>query len=55
MSRVATPWAPDRGDLVWISMAPTTGHEQSGRRPALVLSPLTPEQAAYMSSWQHGT
>ena len=39
MSRVATPWAPDRGDLVWISMAPTTGHEQSGRRPAHVHSP----------------
>ena len=30
---------PDRGDLVWVSLNPTLGHEQSGRRPALVLSP----------------
>jgi mRNA interferase MazF len=25
--------------LVWISLDPQSGHEQSGRRPALVLSP----------------
>jgi len=36
---VEAPWIPERGDLVWISMNPRTGHEQSGRRPALVLSP----------------
>jgi mRNA interferase MazF len=30
---------PDRGDLVWIDFSPQSGHEQSGRRPALVLSP----------------
>jgi len=30
---------PDRGDVVWISMNPQAGHEQAGRRPALVLSP----------------
>ena len=30
---------PDRGDLIWITLNPTLGHEQSGRRPALVLSP----------------
>lgn len=29
----------DRGDVVWISMNPQAGHEQAGRRPALVLSP----------------
>lgn len=29
----------DRGDVVWISMIPQTGHKQAGRRPALVLSP----------------
>jgi mRNA interferase MazF len=34
-------WTPERGDIVWISMNPTTGHEQSGRRPALVLSPVS--------------
>ena len=33
------PWTPNRGDVVWISMNPRTGHEQAGRRPALVLSP----------------
>jgi len=31
--------APDRGDLVWIEFEPQAGHEQAGRRPALVLSP----------------
>lgn len=32
-------YSPDRGDLVWISLNPQTGHEQTGRRPAVVLSP----------------
>lgn len=32
-------WVPDRGDVVWITMGPGAGHEQVGRRPALVLSP----------------
>ena len=31
--------APDRGDLVWISLDPQAGHEQAGRRPGIVLSP----------------
>jgi mRNA interferase MazF len=31
--------APDRGDLVWLDFNPRAGHEQAGRRPALVLSP----------------
>lgn len=30
---------PDRGDVVWISLTPQAGHEQAGRRPAVVLSP----------------
>ena len=30
---------PDRGDLVWLDFTPQAGHEQTGRRPALVLSP----------------
>jgi len=30
---------PDRGDIVWITLAPQTGHEQAGRRPGVVLSP----------------
>lgn len=32
-------FVPDRGDLIWITFNPQTGHEQSGRRPGLVLSP----------------
>ena len=32
-------YVPQRGDLVWLSFAPQAGHEQMGRRPALVLSP----------------
>ena len=32
-------YEPDRGDLVWLDFSPQTGHEQRGRRPALVLSP----------------
>jgi len=31
--------APERGDVVWLSFNPQAGHEQAGRRPALVLSP----------------
>lgn len=32
-------YIPDRGDLIWVTLQPTAGHEQSGRRPALVVSP----------------
>lgn len=32
-------YTPDCGDLVWITFNPQAGHEQAGRRPALVLSP----------------
>jgi mRNA interferase MazF len=31
-------YIPERGDLVWIDFDPVAGHEQAGRRPALVLS-----------------
>lgn len=30
---------PDRGDVVWLDFNPRAGHEQAGRRPAVVLSP----------------
>lgn len=29
---------PERGDIVWLDFDPQVGHEQAGRRPALVLS-----------------
>ena len=32
-------YVPQRGDAVWITLDPQAGHEQRGRRPALVLSP----------------
>lgn len=32
-------YVPDSADLVWLTFDPQAGHEQSGRRPALVLSP----------------
>jgi mRNA interferase MazF len=30
--------APDRGDAVWLTIDSSTGHEQAGRRPAIVIS-----------------
>lgn len=33
------PYIPQRGDVVWIMLNPQAGHEQAGRRPAVVLSP----------------
>lgn len=36
---VGEAYVPDAGDIVWLSFAPQAGHEQSGRLPALVLSP----------------
>ena len=32
-------YLPERGDIVWAVLDPRVGHEQSGRRPVLVLSP----------------
>src|SRR4249919_3597867 len=34
-------YVPDRGDAIWITLNPQAGHEQAGRRPAVVLSPAT--------------
>ena len=31
-------YVPNRGDIVWINLDPQSGHEQSGRRPAIVLT-----------------
>jgi mRNA interferase MazF len=36
---MARRYVPARGDAVWITFNPQAGHEQAGRRPALVLSP----------------
>lgn len=34
-----TDYVPERGDIVWMVLDPRVGHEQSGRRPVIVLSP----------------
>ena len=34
-----TNYVPRRGDAVWVDFNPQAGHEQAGRRPAVVLSP----------------
>ena len=34
-------YVPRRGDTVWLTFNPQAGHEQAGRRPAVVLSPLS--------------
>jgi mRNA interferase MazF len=38
---VKTPYVPERGDLIWLNFTPQSGHEQAGKRPALVMSPET--------------
>lgn len=32
-------YTPNRGDAIWLQFNPQAGHEQAGRRPAVVLSP----------------
>ena len=31
-------YVPARGDLIWLELDPQSGHEQAGKRPALVVS-----------------
>lgn len=33
------PYVPDAGDVIWADFDPRVGREESGRRPALVISP----------------
>jgi mRNA interferase MazF len=39
MGRKKVDYVPDRGDIIRVTFDPVTGHEQAGRRPALVISP----------------
>ncbi len=39
-------YCPEAGDFIWIDLDPTVGHEQGGRRPAIVLSPHSYNAAA---------
>jgi mRNA interferase MazF len=36
---VKRDYVPDAGDIVWLHFDPQAGHEQTGRRPALILTP----------------
>jgi len=36
---MVSKYIPERGDIVWLNFTPQSGHEQMGKRPALVLSP----------------
>lgn len=36
---MAGTYVPERGDVVWLTFDPQAGHEQAGRRPAVVVSP----------------
>jgi mRNA interferase MazF len=35
---MAADYEAHRGDIVWLTLDPRSGHEQMGRRPALVVS-----------------
>ena len=39
-------YVPDEADIVWLNFTPPSGHEQAGRRPAVVLSPAAYNQRA---------
>lgn len=51
---------PKRGDVVWLTFTPQAGHEQSGHRPVLTLSPDSYNKKVGMaifcpiSSWVKG-
>lgn len=42
-------YVPDKGDFITLSFDPQTGHEQRGRRPALVISNLLFNQGTGMA------
>ena len=46
---MAAKFVPDRGDIVWLDFGPQSGHEQAGRRPALVLTPKAYNSKAGMA------
>ena len=35
---VRKKYVPERGDIVWLNFNPQSGHEQKGKRPAIVIS-----------------
>ena len=45
----AGKYIPDRGDIVWLDFNPQKGHEQQGRRPAIVISPKSYNQKTHLA------
>jgi mRNA interferase MazF len=46
LARKSGNYCPEAGDFIWIDLDLTVGHKQSGRRPAIVLSPSSYNAAA---------
>lgn len=42
-------YVPNRGDVVWLTFMPQAGHEQAGRRPAVVVSPRAYNQRVMLA------
>jgi len=42
-------YVPNRGDVVWLTFTPQAGHEQAGRRPAVVVSPRAYNQRVLLA------
>lgn len=38
MVKQTKKYIPEQGDIVWVGFNPTKGHEQHGKRPAIILS-----------------
>lgn len=50
MKKEKKKYVPEAGDIVWIDLDPTKGHEQRGRRPVLVVSPKSYNQGGLMAA-----
>jgi len=46
---VRKSYTPERGDLIFVNLSPNGGHEQKGKRPAVVLSPRSYNQKTGMA------
>ncbi len=46
---VMANYVPQSGDLIWLDFTPQSGHEQKGKRPALVVSPKEYNQKSGVS------
>jgi mRNA interferase MazF len=40
---------PDRGSLIWLLFSPQAGSEQAGRRPGIVLTPMSYHQRSRLA------